>query len=71
MADNESSQYSDDMDFEVPSDAGSTVLRLWRTMGRQRIRLIIVAVSVVFYTVLSVAAPVYSVKIVDLLFQEV
>lgn len=71
MAENETMQYSDDMDFETPSDAGTTVKRLWRSMGRQRIRLIIVSVSVIFYTILSVAAPVYSAKIVDLLFQEI
>lgn len=71
MAENETMQYSDDMDFEMPSDAGTTVKRLWRSMGRQRVRLIIVSVSVIFYTILSVAAPVYSAKIVDLLFQEI
>ncbi|HJC39818.1 MAG TPA: ABC transporter ATP-binding protein/permease [Candidatus Mediterraneibacter faecigallinarum] len=49
----------------------ATVRRLWKAMGRQRIRLIIVAVSVVFYTVLSVAAPVYSAGIVDLLWKEI
>lgn len=71
MAENETMQYSDDMDFETPSDAGTTVKRLWRSMGRQRIRLIIVSVSVIFYTILSVAAPVYSAKIVDMLFREI
>ena len=71
MAENETIQYSDDMDLEIPSDAGMTVKRLWRSMGRQRVRLVIVTVSVIFYTILSVAAPVYSAKIVDLLFQEI
>ncbi|HJA13192.1 MAG TPA: ABC transporter ATP-binding protein/permease [Candidatus Mediterraneibacter merdipullorum] len=71
MSETESMQYTDDLDFEVPEHAGRTVLRLWQTMGRQRLRLVIVAVSVVFYTLLSVAAPVYSAKIVDLLFGEV
>ena len=51
--------------------AAATVMRLWKTMGRQRIRLVIVAVSVIFYTVLSVAAPVYSAGIVDLLWREI
>ena len=71
MAENETMPYSDDMEIEVPSDAGSTVKRLWKSMGRQRIRLIVVSISVVFYTILSVAAPVYSAKIVDMLFQEI
>ena len=55
MAENETMPYSDDMEIEVPSDAGPTVKRLWKSMGRQRIRLIVVSVSVVFYTILSVA----------------
>ena len=71
MSENEMAQYSEDMDAGVPSDAGSTVKRLWRSMGKQRFRLVIVSVSVIFYTILSVAAPVYSAKIVDLLFREI
>ena len=67
----ENTQYTDEMEFEVPKKSRETVKRLWKSMGRQRIRLMIVAVSVVFYTVLSVAAPVYSAKIVDLLFKEI
>ena len=65
MAEYENTQYTDEMEFEVPKKSRETVKRLWKSMGRQRIRLMIVAVSVVFYTVLSVAAPVYSAKIVD------
>ena len=64
MAEYENTQYTDEMEFEVPKKSRETVKRLWKSMGRQRIRLMIVAVSVVFYTVLSVAAPVYSAKIV-------
>ena len=71
MAEYENTQYTDEMEFEVPKKSRETVKRLWKSMGRQRIRLMIVAVSVVFYTVLSVAAPVYSAKIVDLLFMEI
>ena len=59
------------MEFAVPSNAMATVRRLWKAMGRQRLRLVIVAVSVVFYIVLSVAAPVYSAGIVDLLWREI
>ena len=68
---NETGGFGDEMEFSVPSNAMATVRRLWKAMGRQRIRLIIVAVSVVFYTVLSVAAPVYSAGIVDLLWKEI
>ena len=66
---NETGGFGDEIEFSVPSNAMATVRRLWKAMGRQRIRLIIVAVSVVFYTVLSVAAPVYSAGIVDLLWR--
>ncbi|MBM6752787.1 ABC transporter ATP-binding protein [Mediterraneibacter glycyrrhizinilyticus] len=59
------------MEFSVPSNAMATICRLWKSMERQRIRLVIVAVSVIFYTVLSVAAPVYSAGIVDLLWREI
>ncbi len=68
---NEAGGFGDEIEFSVPSNAMATVRRLWKAMGRQRIRLIIVAVSVVFYTVLSVAAPVYSAGIVDLLWREI
>lgn len=68
---NETGGFGDEIEFSVPSNAMVTVRRLWKAMGRQRIRLIIVAVSVVFYTVLSVAAPVYSAGIVDLLWREI
>ena len=68
---NEAGGFGDEMEFSVPSNAMATVRRLWKAMGRQRIRLIIVAVSVVFYTVMSVAAPVYSAGIVDLLWKEI
>lgn len=68
---NETGGFGDEIEFSVPSNAMATVRRLWKAMGRQRIRLIIVAVSVIFYTVLSVAAPVYSAGIVDLLWREI
>ena len=68
---NEANAFDDEMEFAVPSNAMATVRRLWKAMGRQRLRLVIVVVSVIFYTVLSVAAPVYSAGIVDLLWKEI
>lgn len=68
---NETGGFEGEMDFSAPSNAMATIRRLWKFMGRQRIRLVIVAVSVIFYTVLSVAAPVYSAGIVDLLWREI
>lgn len=56
MQENDTAVFEDEMEYSVPSNAAETVKRLWNVMGKQRIRLIIVAVSVLFYTVLSVAA---------------
>ena len=47
---NEAGGFGDEMEFSVPSNAMATVRRLWKAMGRQRIRLIIVAGFVGFYT---------------------
>ena len=55
MAEYENTQYTDEMEFEVHKKSRETVKRLWRTMGRQRIRLMIVAGSVGFYKVFSLA----------------
>ena len=71
MQENDTAVFEDEMEYSVPSNAAETVKRLWNVMGKQRIRLIIVAVSVLFYTVLSVAAPLYSAGIVDLLWGKI
>ncbi len=55
----------------VPNDAMGTLRRLWRSVGDQHWRLGIVAASVVFYTVLSIAAPYYSVSVVNLLWDNI
>lgn len=68
---NGAGSFGDETEFSVPFNAMATVRRLWKAMGKQRIRLVIVSVSVIFYTVLSVAAPVYSAGIVDLLWREI
>lgn len=71
MQENDTAVFEDEMEYSVPSNAAETVKRLWNVMGKQRIRLIIVVVSVLFYTVLSVAAPLYSAGIVDLLWGKI
>lgn len=71
MQENDTAVFEDEMEYSVPSNAAETVKRLWNVMGKQRIRLIILAVSVLFYTVLSVAAPLYSAGIVDLLWGKI
>lgn len=58
-------------EFETPGHAWRTLIRLWRSVSNQYKRLIIVLVSVIFYTLLSIIAPLYSAHIVDLLWNSV
>lgn len=62
---------AEELELEVPAHALKTLGRLWRSAGPLRYRLIFVAVSVVFYTLLSIAAPLYSAHIVDLIWRGV
>ena len=55
-------------DKEVPDNAGRTAIRLFGYLKNQRRRLIIVAVCIIFYTVLNVCTPYYSAGVIDQLF---
>ena len=70
---NESTQdgIGDDFDLSSPDDAKKTLKRLWQSVSDQRKRLGIVFVSIVFYTFLSIFAPLYSAYIVDLLWGKI
>lgn len=57
MSDNNTQIYEDEMDFASPNHMRRTLRRLWVSVNDQHKRLIVVLVSVVFYTLLSVAAP--------------
>lgn len=52
-------------DKEVPKDARKTAIRLFQQLKNQRVRLTIVAVCIVFYTVLNVCTPYYSAGVID------
>lgn len=71
MSDNNTQIYEDEMDFASPNHMRRTLRRLWVSVNDQHKRLIVVLVSVVFYTLLSVAAPFYSAYIVDLLWNSI
>ena len=58
-------------DVSAPDDAGKTLKRLWSSVSDQHRRLLIVLVSVIFYTLLSIVAPLYSADIVDLLWEKI
>lgn len=57
--------------YRPPDDAGKTLKRLWSSVSDQHRRLLIVLVSVIFYTLLSIVAPLYSADIVDLLWEKI
>ncbi|WP_243009115.1 ABC transporter ATP-binding protein [Clostridium sp. AM58-1XD] len=63
--------YDSDMEYAVPDHMGKTLKRLWKSVDDQHKRLMVVLVSVIFYTLFSVAAPLYSAYIVDLLWSSI
>lgn len=56
---------------EVPQNTRSTVVRLFRQLHGQRVRLTVVAVSIVIYVILSIWNPMYSAVVIDHLWQSV
>lgn len=54
-----------DEELEKPKNIKKTIKRLWKSMDNQYLKLLLVVVSVIFYTVLEVIAPLYSAKVVD------
>ena len=56
---------------DVPTNGLATARRLWGSAGRERWRLVVAAVSAVFYVTASLAAPAYSAGLVDLLWSNI
>ena len=56
---------------EVPQNTRSTVVRLFSQLRSQRVRLTVVAVSIVFYVALSIWNPMYSAIVIDHLWSSV
>lgn len=52
-------------------NAKHTMWRFLGTMMKQKIRLIVVLVSVIFYTLFTIIAPLYSAKVVDLIWSNI
>lgn len=71
MDENRIEEFDDGFDVSSPDDAGKTLKRLWQSVSDQHKRLFVVLVSVIFYTLLSIAAPLYSADIVDLLWEKI
>lgn len=55
----------------LTKDTGSTLLRLARRLKGQCVRLSIIMASIVIYTVLAVWTPLYSAKVVDMLWSSI
>ena len=58
-------------EFEMPSRPLETLKRMWNSVEEQHGRMLVVFVSVIFYTLLSILAPVYSAGIIDLLWEKI
>lgn len=57
--------------YDVPQNTWGTLKRMFSHMKEQRIRLIVVTISIVFYVGLSIWNPMYSAKVVDMLWQSI
>lgn len=64
-------QIFEDNEFETAKDAMKTTKRFLRSVGKQKIRLITVMLSVVVYSVLNIIAPLYSAGVVDLMWNRI
>lgn len=71
MDDNSMENFDDGFDLSAPDNVRGTLKRLWTSVSYQHRRLAVVLISVIFYTVLSIAAPLYSAYIVDLLWAKI
>ncbi|MCH9274898.1 ABC transporter ATP-binding protein/permease [Bifidobacterium amazonense] len=56
---------SDDIELEAPKNASATAKRLFAQLKEQRVRLAVVAASILLFTFFHIAAPMYSAVVVD------
>ena len=61
----------DTTDSEAATDPGACVRRIWEACAGMRWRLVVAALSAVLYVLASLAAPVYSARVVDLLWTNI
>ncbi|MGI6009951.1 MAG: ABC transporter ATP-binding protein [Ruminococcus sp.] len=68
MAEHDHTEFQEnDTDYALPHHTGKTLKRLWASVSDQHVRLSVVFISVILYTLLSILAPLYSVSVVDTL----
>lgn len=58
-------------EFETPKNARKTIKRLWQSVNDQYVTIGVVAISAIFYVILSIIAPLYSAKVIDLIWNGV
>lgn len=58
-------------EFDQPKNARKTIKRLWQSVNDQYLTIGVVIISVIFYVILSVLAPIYSAKVIDLIWNNV
>lgn len=65
------SDFYEDNEFETVKDVKKTMKRFAHSLGKQRIRLFAVIISVAFYSVLNILAPLYSADAVDVIWDRI
>lgn len=58
-------------EFEKPKNVKNTIKRLWQSVNDQYFTIGAVVVSAIFYVILSIIAPLYSAKVIDLIWNGV
>ncbi|MBW3082238.1 ABC transporter ATP-binding protein [Bifidobacterium phasiani] len=62
---------ADEEELEVPRDLKATIRRLWDSAREQHWRLYVVAAALVFYVILTLAGPIYTAYLIDLLWDKI
>lgn len=65
------SELYDEEEWEAPKNAKGTVRRFLSSLGRDKLRLCIVLLSVALYSVLNILAPLYSADAVDVIWERI
>lgn len=64
-------EFYEDDEFESAKDVKKTMKRFIGSLGKQRLRLIIVLICIAVYTVLNIIAPLYSATAVDVIWNRI
>lgn len=59
------------LNYDAPQNTKDTILRIFHLMKKQRIRLTIVSISILIYTILTIWTPFRSAEVIDALWQSI